>query len=374
MLRSAAVVALVLLAFGLFAACGGGDDKASGQPDPVADPTAVSDPTAEGDPVADGDPVAEGTVDLSGDLIIYSGRREPLFEPVVEAFEKASGIDVSVKYGATTELGNALIEEKSNPRADFFIGVDAATAEELREKGVFAKFDAPELAAIDPGLRADDGTWVGVSGRARVIMYNKDLVPEAELPKSVFELTDPKWKGKVAIPATSNSSFTAWVSSLRKLRGDNATRDYLEGLKNNDVQVLIDHTNVRQAVGRGEFALGLVNHYYFELEKDAGSPVGVIYPDQGPGEIGVMFNVAAGSIVEGAKHRENAEAFMKFLVGPEAQRIFAESNFEYPLVAGVAETRAEVKRGTFRESAVNLVEMGMMNEDTLDFLDDIGLE
>lgn len=364
LLRAAAVLAVAILALSVLAC--GDDDGPDAGPDPVADPTAGADPEP--------DPEAEGTADLSGDLIIYSGRREPLFEPVVEAFEDATGVDVSVKYGSTTELANALLEESGNPVADIFVGTDAATAEALRARGVFSPYAADALTAIPANFRAADGAWVGISGRARVIMYNSDLVSAADLPDSVFDLADPKWKGKIAIPSTTNSSFTAWVSSLRTLKGDDATREFLEALKDNDVEVLREHTDVRNAVGSGEFAIGLVNHYYYELEKAEGSPVGVIYPDQGAGEVGVLVNVAAASIVEGAAHRENAEAFMAFLLGEEAQRIFAETNFEYPLVEGVAETRAEVKRGTFTESAVDLVELGAMNDSTLDFLEDIALE
>lgn len=350
--------ALVLvLALG---ACGESDERSAG-PDPEADPTAEADPVA-------------GSPELEGDLVIYSGRREPLFEPVVEAFEDATGINVSVKYGSTTELGNALIEEKGNARADVFVGTDAATAETLRGKGVFAPLDDAALAAIPAAFRAEDGSWVGISGRARVIMYNSDLVPAAELPDSVFDLADAKWKGEIAIPATTNSSFTAWVSSLRALEGDAAAEELLRALKSNDVEILNEHTDVRKAVGRGEFSLGLVNHYYYELEKEAGSPVGVIYSDQGEGETGVLVNVAAASIVAGARHAENALAFIRFLLGDEAQRIFAETNFEYPLVEGVVETRAGVKRGTFKESPVSLQELGLMNESTLDLLEEIGLE
>ncbi len=355
----AAVFAIVALSFAM-AACGDDSDDAPADPDPVADPDPEPNETAAAE-------------ELTGDLIIYSGRREPLFEPVVAAFEEATGIDVSVKYGATTELGNALIEEKSNARADIFVGTDAASAESLSAEDVFAPFDAPELASIDPAYRADDGSWVGISGRARVIMYNKDLVAEADLPDSVFDLTDPAWDGKIAIPSTTNSSFTAWVSSLRKLEGDDAAGDLLQGLKDNDVTVLREHTDVRKAVGSGEFALGLVNHYYYQLEKEAGSNVGVIYPDQAEGEVGALVNVVAASIVNDAPHRENAEAFMKFLLGHEAQEIFAESNFEYPLIEGPA-TRADVKRGDFRESDVSLAELGAMNDTTLDLLDDVALE
>lgn len=364
--RFGAIMATLIIASSLaFAACGSDSDDA-GEPDPVADPTTEADPEP--------DPEASGTAVLDGDLVIYSGRREPLLEPVIEAFEQASGIDVSVKYGSTTELGNALIEEKNNPRADVFVGTDAATAEQLRARGVFAPWDGEALASIPAEFRAEDGSWVGVSGRARVIMYNTNLVQATDLPDSVFDLSDPAWKGKIAIPSTTNSSFTAWVSSLRKLKGDDAARDLLQALKDNDVTVLKEHTDVRKAVGTGEFALGLVNHYYYQLEKEAGSPVGVIYPDQQAGEVGVLLNAAAASIVEDAEHRENAEAFMAFLLGAEAQKIFAETNFEYPLVDGVTETRADVKRGTLIESPVSLSELGAMNDATLDMLEDIGLE
>lgn len=362
--RFGAFVAVLIIASSLaFAACGSDDDD-DPETDATADPTAGSTAGAEASP----------TVALDGDLVIYSGRREPLLEPVIEAFEQASGVDVSVKYGSTTELGNALIEEKSNPRADVFVGTDAATAEQLRAMGVFATWDGEALSTIPAAFRANDGSWVGVSGRARVIMYNTDLVGEADLPDSVFDLADEAWSGKVAIPSTTNSSFTAWVSSIRKLQGDDAARNLLQALKDNDTEVLTDHTAVRNAVGKGEFALGLVNHYYYQLEKEAGSPVGVIYPDQADGEVGVLVNAAAASIVEGAPNREAAEAFMTFLLSAGAQQIFAEVNFEYPLVDGVAETRADVKRGTFRESVVDLAELGAMNETTLDMLDSIGLE
>jgi len=367
-IRWLGVLALILSAVLLGTACGGDDnDEPTREPDPVADPTAGADPEP--------DPTAGGTAEpLTGDLIIYSGRREPLFQPVVEAFEEATGIDVTVRYGSTAELGNALIEEADNPRADLFVGTDAATAEALRERGLFAPFDDPALATHDAAFRADDGTWVGISGRARVIMYNTELVSQDELPDSVFDLVDPRWDGQVAMPSTANSSLTAWVSSLRVLVGDDRTRELLEGLKDNGVAVLREHTDVRNAVGDGEFALGLVNHYYYQLEKEEGSPVGVIYPDQQPGEVGVLVNAAAASIVEGAPHMENAVAFMRFLLGAEAQRIFADANFEYPLAGGITQSRADVQRGAFVESDVDLVELGMMNDSTLDFLDEIGLE
>jgi iron(III) transport system substrate-binding protein len=362
------VLAILMVGATAFSASCGGDDDAEGG----GGPTAVADPDPEPDP--DPDPEPSGTEEpLEGDLVVYSGRREPLLQPVIEAFEEETGIDVSVKYGATNELGNALVEEKGNPRADVFVGTDAASAESLRSQEVFASFDDPALEAIDAAYRAPDGSWVGISGRARVIIYNTELVEEADLPQSIFDVTDQKWDGQIAIPSTTNGSFTAWVSSIRVLEGDEAARDLLQGLKDNGAVAVGDHTAVRQAVGRGEFALGLVNHYYYQLEKDAGSPVGVIYTDQGDGEIGVLLNVAAASIVEGGPHSENAQAFMRYLLSPEAQELFAALNFEYPLIPGI-EDRADYKRGTFKESDVDLHQLGAMNDSTIDMIDEVALE
>ncbi|MEX2236801.1 MAG: extracellular solute-binding protein [Dehalococcoidia bacterium] len=353
---------LALAPFLLFAVAACGDDD-DGDPGPSGSETPLATGTAQSEAF---DPDAE--------LTIYSGRREPLFQPIVELFEEETSIDVSVKYGSTTELGAALIEEQGNPQADLFVGTDAASAEELRDLGVFAPFDSPALEAIDARYRADDGSWVGVSGRARVIMYNTELVEEEELPvpESVLDLVDGEYEGEVAIPSTLNSSFTAWVSALRQFLGDDEAESYLEGLQDNDVLVLRDHTEVRQAVGRGEVAFGLVNHYYYQLEKEEGSPVGVIYPDQGDDQMGVLVNVAAASIVNEAGNREAAEMFMEFLLSEEAQEIFAATNFEYPLIEGV-ETRADVPLGEFKEFDVDLAELGRMNEETLDLLDRLGL-
>lgn len=359
--RWAQALCIAFATTALLAACGDDDDDAG--PGPSGSGTPIGSATEQSE-----------EFDPDADLTIYSGRREPLFQPVVDLFEEETGIDVSVKYGATTELGAALIEEQNDPRADLFVGTDAASAEQLREMGVFATFDSPLLDTIPAAYQSADGTWVGISGRSRVIMYNSELVEEEglELPDSVFDLTDEQYKGELAIPSTLNSSFTAWVSALVAFAGEEATEDYLEGLQDNDVLVLRDHTEVRQAVGRGEVAFGLVNHYYYQLEKEEGSPVEVIHPDQGEDEMGVLVNVAAASIVEGAENRAAAERFMEFLLGREAQEIFAATNFEYPLIDGV-ETRADVPLGDFKQFEIDLEALGGMNEETLDLLDRVGL-
>ena len=345
------------------AACGDDDDDSEG-PGPSGSETPEATGTVQSEPF---DPDAE--------LTIYSGRREPLFQPVVDLFEEETGIDVSVRYGGTTELGAALLEESGNPQADVFIGTGADAAEALREMDAFETFDSPVLEDVPDEYQSADGTWVGISGRSRIIMYNPEVVEEEDLPlpDSVFDLTDEVYEDHVAIASTLDAEVTAWISALRIFLGDEEAQAYLEDLQDNGIEVLSNHTEVRAAVGSGEKAFGLVNHYYYELEKEEGSPVDAIYPDQGAEEMGILINVVAGAIVRDARHPEEAAAFLEFLLSPEAQELFAATNFEYPLIPGLS-TRAERGPDDFKQFEVDLAELGGLHESSLDMLDEIGFQ
>jgi iron(III) transport system substrate-binding protein len=179
-----------------------------------------------------------------------------------------------------------------------------------------------------------DNTWIGLTRRARVIMYNKDLVPEDELPTSIFDLTDPKWRGQIAAAGSTNGSMQAQIAAMRQLLGEEERlKEWLNGLIANEVTFFGGHTDVRKAVGAGEFKLGLVNHYYFHLQQAEGSNVGIIFPDQGEGQIGLITNATSAAVVKGGKNLPAAQAFLDFLVSETGQKLFAEQNYEYPLLA-----------------------------------------
>lgn len=309
----------------------------------------------------------------SGELVIYSGRSEPLIVPVIRLFEQQTGIKVTLQSGTATALANLILQEQPNPRADVFIANDAGTLEFLKLKDALQPYLSEQIRKIPEHFRARDGSWLGVSGRSRVIMYNTKLLKPEELPKSVFELTAPTWKDKIAMATTRNESVIAWVTALRLVKGDEFTKDYLLKLKANGVVTLNGHTDVRKAVGRGEFPLGLVNHYYYHLELRDGSPVGVIYPDQGPTDIGVFVNAAGAAIVKNAKHLREAQRFLDFLASPEAQKLFAELNFEYPLLPGVPTAPGVRPLETLKLMPVRLDELGKELEKTLKLLDEVGL-
>lgn len=305
-------------------------------------------------------------------LIIYSGRKEPLIKPIIDSFEKDTGIKVTIRSGGASELANAIIEEQKSPGADVFIANDAGTLENLRLKGLLQTNTSDALKNIPDDLKAKDGSWIGVSARARVIMYNTDLVKENEIPQSIKELTNPKWKKQVAIAASSNESVIGHVTAMRLVIGEDETEKFLRDLIKNQVQTLKGHTEVRQAVASGEFKLGIVNHYYYHLQKQEGSKVGVIYPDQGENQMGVPVNVAGAAIVKGSKNTKSAQKFIDYLVKPETQELFAKLNHEAPVVPNIATYEAK-KISEFKRPSIKLEQLGSELNNTINLLEKVGL-
>ena len=312
--------------------------------------------------------------DISGELVIYSGRSEPLLQPVIDAFKaKYPNVDVLLKAGSNSELANALIEEQANPQADIFITTELFTVQSLAQQGIFQSYMPVGADQLPAEFIGADNLWTGLTRRARVIMYNADLVSEEELPTSIFDLTDPKWQGQIAAAGSTNGSMQAQIAAMRQLIGEEEAEAWLNGLIDNEVTFFGGHTDVRKAVGAGEFKLGLVNHYYYYLQQAEGSNVGIIFPDQGEGQIGLITNATAAAVVSGAPHVEAAQAFMDFLVSPEGQKLFAEQNYEYPLLPGV-QLHADVQPlDSFRFADVDVVKAAEEFDATFDLMERVGL-
>jgi iron(III) transport system substrate-binding protein len=342
--RTKTVIAIILLVI-LVSACGSGP--------------AATEPPAAG---------------VSGELVIYSGRSEPLLQPVIDAF-KAQHPDVNVllKAGSNSELANALLEEQANPQADVFVTTEMFTIQSLAQEGVLQSYRPAGAERLPADFLGPDNLWTGLTRRARVIMYNTELLSGEEVPTSIFDLTDPKWQGQIAAAGSTNGSMQAQIAVMRQLIGEEETEAWLNGLIANDVTFFGGHTDVRKAVGAGEFQLGLVNHYYYYLQQAEGSPVGIIFPDQGEGQIGLITNATAAAVINGAPHVEAAQAFMDFLVSPEGQKLFAELNYEYPLLSGV-EIHPDVQPlDEFRFADVNVAAAAQDLDATFDLMERVGL-
>lgn len=311
---------------------------------------------------------------VAGRLVIYSGRSEPLILPVVEAFQaRYPAVEVLLKTGSNSELANALIEEQSNPQADVFISTEVFTIQALAQQEALQPYLPIGAEKLPVGFSAPDQTWVGLTRRARVILYNTQLIDPQDLPASIFDLTDPKWKGQVAAAGSTNGSMQAQIAAMRQLLGEAATEAWLRGLIENEATFFGGHTDVRKAVGAGEFKLGLVNHYYYHLQQAEGSPVGVIFPDQGEGQIGLITNATATGIVRGAPNLPAARALLDFLISSEGQRLFAELNYEYPLLAGVELHPAVQPLEDLRLAQFDMAQSIADFQATFDLIEKVGL-
>ncbi|MBA2567515.1 MAG: extracellular solute-binding protein [Thermoleophilaceae bacterium] len=301
------------------------------------------------------------------DLVVYSGRSEPLIKPFLEEFAEQEGLDVQVRYGETSGLIGTLLEEGENTPADVFIGQDAAALAQLDDEGLLQPYDGIERTP--ERYRAADLTWTGLSGRARVLAVR----PGEDAPQSIFDLTDPQFEGELVAPIVSNVSFRDWVSAIRLVRGDEFTRQYLEGLEENDVELLASNFDAAAAVGRGEFDVGLVNHYYIELVKEEGDDLDAVYTDQQPSGFGVVFNVASAGITAPSEHEEAAQALMDYLLTDDVQERFAAANYEYPVLPGVEAPPGVKPLDEVVTTKVSLEDLGPAAEETDRLLDEVGL-
>jgi iron(III) transport system substrate-binding protein len=247
------------------------------------------------------------------------------------------------------------------------------TIQALQQAGILQGYSSEAAAGLPSRAIGPNNEWHGLTQRARVIMYNTDLVSEDEAPRSIFELSDPNWQGQVASANSTNGSLQAQVAAMRQLVGEDATGDWLQSMLSNDVTWFGGHTDVRKAVGMGEFKLGLVNHYYYHLQKDEGSPVGIVFPDQGEGQIGLLTNLTSVGIIQGSRNLPAAQALVDFLLSAEGQELFASLNYEYPLLSGVPLHPDVQALEGFQLADVDIVRAVRERDETFDLLERVGI-
>jgi len=269
-------------------------------------------------------------------LVVYSGRKANLVQPIIDHFSASTGIDVMVKYGTTAEIAAMLLEEGDNSPADVFWAQDPGGLGAVAAAGMLSQLPDESLAQVDAHFRAPGGEWVGISGRARVIVYNTDSIdPERDLPSDLWDFTDPEWNGRLGW-APTNGSFQAMVTALRASWGQEKTREWLQGIMLNDPGVYPNNNPIVAATGSGEIDVGFVNHYYLHKfiaeEGESFRARNFFLPAGGPGS---MVMVAGVGRLKSAENAENAQKFIDFLLSPVAQQYFAGQTYEYPLVDGV---------------------------------------
>jgi iron(III) transport system substrate-binding protein len=306
-------------------------------------------------------------------LTIYSGRTENLIGPLLERFAEESGISIDVRYGDSADLALLIAEEGDQSPADVILSQSPGPVGFLAQRDLLAPLEPETLERVDAGYRSQAGLWVGLSARQRVLVYNSELVEASELPDSVLDLTDPRFAEQVAV-APSNGSFQDFVSVMRQAEGDEATEAWLAGMAENDSVAYANNNAIVEAVGRGEIPMGLVNHYYNYrfLEEDPGLPSrNHVFPG---GDIGAALLFTTASVTASSERREDATAFIEFLLSNDAQRYYAEETFEYPLAPGVEPAADLPPLATLELPEYSIEELGAELEGTARMIAESGLD
>ena len=325
-------------------------------------------------PAADSSAEAGTATGVADDaLVVYSGRSEELVAPLFEKFTADTGIPVSVRYGDSAELAAQLLEEGDRTPAQVYFSQDAGALGAVAAEGLLAPLPAGIADAVPAEYRAADGTWTGVTGRARVIAYDPEQVPADQVPTSVLELTDPKWSGQVAI-APTNASFQSFVTAMRQTEGDEATRAWLEGLVANDVQSYEKNSLILDAVDAGQAKLGLINHYYwYEKAAEVGADaMRARMAFTAPKDPGSLVNVAGAGILTPAADNASAAALVAWLLTPATQTWFVDNTFEYPLLPDVPITEGLPPLDSLSGPDVALADLADL-PGTLEMLTEVGL-
>ncbi|MGI9642008.1 MAG: iron ABC transporter substrate-binding protein [Acidimicrobiia bacterium] len=268
-------------------------------------------------------------------LTVYSGRSEELVQPLIDQFVEESGIDVTVRYAGSADLAATILEEGDASPADVFFAQDPASLGSVALDGLFAPLPDSVLETVPPTFSDADGMWVGISGRARTVVYDSTIIDPDTLPPTEDGLTDPEWAGRVGI-APTNGSFLAFVAAKILLDGEDTTLAWLEGMAANQAPTFPKNSAIVTAVNDGQVESGLVNHYYL-LRALAEDPevVGRNYFFTTP-TAGSLVMPAGIGMLASSTHTDEAEEFIAFLLDTQAQTYFADETFEYPLVPGVA--------------------------------------
>ena len=331
-------------------------EPASSQPagtEPAGSEPAASEPTA------------------AGPITVYSGRSEELVGPLLEQFSDATGIEVEARYGDTAEMANLILTEGGNSPADVFFAQDAGALGAVAAEGLLTELGSDVLDRVDERFRSPSGEWVGVSGRARVVVYNTDAVSEADLPDSIFGFTDPAWSGRIGW-APTNGSFQSFVTALRVIEGEDRAREWLEGIQANEPNVYDGNGAALEAVAAGEIDVAFINHYYLHqrLAEDPDTTAANYFLTDG--DPGALVNVAGAGILATAPNPDGAGAFVDYLLGPDAQAYFAAETYEYPLIDGVDPDPALPGLDEIGTPDIDLSDLSDL-EGTLTLLQEVGI-
>jgi iron(III) transport system substrate-binding protein len=270
------------------------------------------------------------------ELLVYNAQHESLTKEWIDAFTKETGIKVTYRQGGDTELGNQLVAEGDKSPADVFLTENSPAMAAVEKAGLFADLNADTLAQVPAQYRPATGKWTGVAARSTVFVYNKTKLQPDQLPKSMVDLEQPAWKDRWG-GAPTKADFQAIVSALLQLRGEQATAQWLAGMKTS-AKIYNDNIATMKAVNAGEVDGGIIYHYYWfrdqaNTKEGSGNTDLQFFKNQDPG---AFVSLSGGGVLNSSKKQEHAQQFIKFVTGKAGQEVLEKgTSFEYPVASDV---------------------------------------
>jgi iron(III) transport system substrate-binding protein len=297
----------------------------------------------------------------SRSITLYNGQHVQTTDALVAAFERQTGITVNVRSDDEDTLADEIVTEGSNSPADVIYTENSPALAYLQSRGLLSPVDPATLASVPRRYSSPRGDWLGVSTRVSTLIYDPSLIAAGELPKSVLELADPKYAGKLAF-AAGETDFQPIVTSVARTYGRAAALKWLEGIKANAAgHVYPDNETIASEVNRGAVAFGVINQYYWyrmkaELGADSVTSKIAYFAPRDPGYV---IDVSGAAILESSAHDAAAQKFLAFLVSPRAQEIIAHSlSFEYPILPGIAPSAPETPFAKLQPNPITVSQLG----------------
>lgn len=326
---------------------------------------------------------AQDAVDIGGEepvLNIYSSRHYQTDEALYEDFTEATGITINRLEGGGDELIERLINEGMQSPADLFITVDAGRLWRAETSGLFQSAGESQILEdrIPEHFRHPEGYWFGVSARARVLFYNKELIDPENLT-TYEDLADPRWDGQVCIRSSSNIYNLSLMAAMIAHHGIDRAERWAEGVVANFARPPQGgDTDQLRAVASGECGIAVANTYYYARlvasddpeDRAVADAVGIIFPNQDG--YGAHVNISGAGVTAAAEHPQNARRFLEYLTSESAQRYFANGNNEYPVVEGTLDNPVLINLGEFKADTLNVSLLGQNQADAQRVFDRAG--
>lgn len=271
------------------------------------------------------------------ELTLYNGQHKEIGEAIAKAYEAKTGIHINVRKGSSNQLASQVVEEGDRSPADIIYTEESPPLYSLAQKGLLAKIDDSTLAMLPERYVAQDGTWMGVTARVRVVAYNPKLIDEKDLPRSILEFAEPQWQGKIGFVPTSGA-FQEQAVAILQIHGHDAAEEWLTGLRAFG-KTYTNNMVALKAVENGEVAAVLVNHYYwFALQREKGTLDSKLrYAVDG--DAGGLITVSSAAALKSSKHPKEAQALLAYMASEEGQRLITQTTAEYPLHKGMVSDR-----------------------------------